>query len=251
MVDSNVQGTLRPGVRSGPKGCGLPVEARGSVALVTNAHSELGRAFVDGLLERGASRIYAVANAAGGVADDRVRPLRLDMTSPADVARAVRLCRDVNLLVVHQSSQRSMFGLARRELDSTVYNLMRLARAFAPRLARNGGGGLVNVLPPVAHGSHGAGVRGSAFGAAAVAVTEALRMELRAQGTAVLGVHPGDVGLPGAVFGSEGPSGAARRLVRLVLEALCAGQPQVFANSPNEEGWTFIRDSSPAHAVMW
>lgn len=246
-----MQGTHGPGVRGGPRSPGLLVEARGSVALVTNAHSELGQAFVDGLLEGGAARIYAVTNAGGGVADDRIHPLRLDMTSPADVARAVRLCGDINLLVVHQPSQRSIFGLARRELDSTVYNLMRLARAFAPRLARNGGGALVNVLPSVARANRGAALRGSAFGAAAVAVTDALRMELRTQGTAVLGVHPGDVALPGAVDGGEGPSGAARRLVRLALEALRAGQPQVFADLPTEEGWAFTRDSSLASAAMW
>jgi NAD(P)-dependent dehydrogenase (short-subunit alcohol dehydrogenase family) len=247
MDGSNMQWTSGPETCAGRKASRLVVEARGAVALVTNAHSELGQAFVDGLLERGAARIYAIGAASGGVADDRVRALRADMTSAAGVARAVDLCLDVNLLVAHQPSQRSIFGLARRELDSTVYDVMRLARAFAPRLARNGGGGLVNVLPSAARGARGAGLGGRAVGAAALAVTEALRTELKAQGTAVLGVHPGDWGFAGA---SEGRSGAARRLVRLALDALCAGQPQVFADSPTEEAWAFMTDRSLAHAAV-
>lgn len=248
MDEYNVYGAA---LRAGRKAPRLLVEARGSVCLVTNAHSELGRAFVQGLLERGAAKIYAVGAAAGSVADDRVHPLRLDLSSPAAVTRAAHLCHDVNLLVAHQPSQRSMFGLARRELDSTVYTVMRLARAFAPRLARNGGGGLVNVFPSSAGGGRGGRLGVSAVGAAAVAVTEALRMELRAQGTAVLGVHPGDAALAGPVLDDEGRCGAATRLVRLALDGLREGQHQVFADSPADETCVFRKERPSAVAAIW
>jgi NAD(P)-dependent dehydrogenase (short-subunit alcohol dehydrogenase family) len=242
MDGSNTQWTSGPETRAGRKAAGLVVEPQGAVALVTNAHSQLGQAFVEGLLERGAAKIYALG--ASGASDRRVHPLRLDVTSPGGAARAVDFCLDVNLLVVHQPSQRSIFGLARRELDSTVYNVMRLARAFAPRLARNGGGGLVNVLPSPASGVRSGGFGGSAVGAAAVAVNEALRLELKAQGTAVIGVHPGEIDANGA------RSGAARRLVTLALDALHAGQSQVFADPPTEEAWAFMADRSLAHAAV-
>lgn len=230
---------------------GLLVEARGSVALVTGAHSELGQAFVRGLLEGGAAKVYAASASGKTLSDERVVSMKLDMTSRSDVARGVDLCPDINLLVVHQPPRRAVFGLGRRELDSTVYDVVRLVHAFAPALERNGGGALVNVLPSPERGYRGAGIRTPALGAAVLAMSEAIRVELKAQGTAVLGVHPGDLGAAGPREGDAERAGAARRLVRLVLEALRAGQHQVFADTRAEEAWTFTRDGSPALAAMW
>ena len=251
MDDLSAHSSFEPGVRIRPKSPRLLVEVEGSVALVTNAQSELGRTFIEGLIEGGAAKIYAIASRPAAMMDPRVHQLRLNMTSPADVARAVASCPDINLLVVHQAVRRSVFGLARRELESTVYNVMRLAQAFAPSLSRNGGGGLVNVLPSYARADKGAGMRGTAFGAAAVAVTEALRMELRAQGTAVLGVHPGDLDIAGAVDGRKTPSRSARRLVGIALEGIRSGQHQVFADSSLEDAGAFTQHGSLAAAGVW
>ena len=229
----------------------LLAEIRGRVALVTGAQGELGQAFVRGLVECGAAKVYAAVSHGRGPEGERIVPVKLDMTSRADVARGVDLCPDVDLLVVHQPPRRPILGLGRRELDTTVYDVVRLVHAFAPALERNGGGALVNVLPSPERGHRGDDLRAPALSAAVVAMSEAIRVELKAQGTAVLGVHPGELG---AVAPRErGPerAGAARRLVRRALEALRSGQHQVFADRHAEEEWTFTRDASPALAGMW
>jgi NAD(P)-dependent dehydrogenase (short-subunit alcohol dehydrogenase family) len=229
---------------------GFLVEARGSVALVTGAQSELGQAFVRGLLEGGAAKVYADVSAARSIQNGRVIPMKLDMTARGDLARAVELCPDVNVVVVYQPSRRGVLGLGRRELDSTVYDVVRIVHAFAPALARNGGGAVINVLPSPERGYRGAGFRAPALSAAVMAMSEAMRVELKAQGTAVLGVHPGDLGAAGSREGRDERAGAARRLVGRALDALRAGQHQVFVDTRAEEDWAFTKDGSPALAAM-
>jgi NAD(P)-dependent dehydrogenase (short-subunit alcohol dehydrogenase family) len=66
-----------------------------------------------------------------------------------------------------------------------------MCRAFAPILGRNGGGALVNLLSVVSW--FNAPMQGSycASKAAAWSLTQAVRFELRAQGTLVVGVYAG------------------------------------------------------------
>ena len=66
-----------------------------------------------------------------------------------------------------------------------------MCRAFAPVLKRNGGGALVNVLSVVSW--FNAAMQGTycASKAAESSLTKAVRCELRAQGTLVVGVYAG------------------------------------------------------------
>lgn len=71
-----------------------------SVALVTGAIRGLGKAFVEALLDAGATRIYAAARDPSGIeSGNRVAPIRLDTTSPEDADRTAQLYRDVNLII--------------------------------------------------------------------------------------------------------------------------------------------------------
>ena len=70
------------------------MQIKNSVALVTGANRGIGRALVEVLLERGASRVYATGrdvpslNAVAQL-DSRVRTIKLDVRSAAD-ARVAR-----------------------------------------------------------------------------------------------------------------------------------------------------------------
>src|SRR6478672_2196792 len=86
----------------------IPMEStmqiKDSVALVTGANRGIGRAFVEALLERGASRIYAAArdlaslDAVVRLDPMRIRALKLDVTSAED-ARAAAQAKDITLLI--------------------------------------------------------------------------------------------------------------------------------------------------------
>ena len=76
-------------------------------------------------------------------------------------------------------------------METNFFGPMRMAQAFAPVLRDNGGGALVNVLSVLSFVSMPQAATYSASKAAAWSLTNALRMELRSQGTLVVAVHAG------------------------------------------------------------
>ena len=176
------------------------VAIAGAHALVTGANRGLGKAYVDELLHRGAARVYAAARNPDTVDinDERVVPIRLDVTKPDDVSAAASSCADVSLLINNAGAMLRApllaapdLSAARSEMETNYFGTLAMCRAFAPVLARNGGGAVVNVLSVVSwlaspfNGSYGASK------SAEWALTNAIRIELRAAGTLVVGVHAG------------------------------------------------------------
>ena len=74
------------------------MKVEGAVALVTGANRGLGAAIADALLDAGAT-VYGAARDPRSITNDRVLPIRLDVTNDDDVARAARECGDVSILV--------------------------------------------------------------------------------------------------------------------------------------------------------
>jgi len=129
--------------------------------LVTGANRGLGRAFVDELLERDACVVYAAARNADSVAvdDDRIVPVTLDVTNAADVEAAAAACGDSALVINNAGLMlQSPFisvrneDAARREMETNYFGTLEVARRFAPVLAANGGGALVNMRTPTTSG---------------------------------------------------------------------------------------------------
>src|SRR5262249_42086583 len=125
----------------------------GAIALVTGANRGLGLAFAKAFVEMGAAKVYAAARNPEAVTLDGVVPLKLDVTSDQDVAAAVRAAGDVNLLVNNAGIARPGGFLAdraveaaREQFEVNFVGPLRMARAFAPVLAKNGGGAVINVL---------------------------------------------------------------------------------------------------------
>lgn len=174
------------------------MKIQGSTALVTGANRGLGAAIVTALLRAGAKKVYAAARERFDITDPRVEYVRLDVTSAADVAAAAFLCDDVDLLINNAGISRfksflseDSIAAARSELETNFIAPLALTQAFAPVLASNGGGAVVNVLSVVSWVNVSAFATYSASKAAAWSLTNGLRNELRSQGTHVLGVHVG------------------------------------------------------------
>src|SRR5437763_3367013 len=124
-----------------------------AVALVTGANRGIGLAFTRELLARGARKVYAGARDPATVTQPGVEPLQLDVTRPDDVAAAVARAGDVTLVINNAGIAQAGGFLAadseeaaRRHLETNFFGMLRVSRAFAPVLAANRGGGLLNVL---------------------------------------------------------------------------------------------------------
>ena len=212
----------------------------GSTALVTGAGRGLGAVLVDALLARGAATVYAAARDPRSVAhqDPRVVPLLLDVTDPATVRAAAERAGDVDLLINNAGVAGNGSLLtgdperARLEMETNFWGPVSVLRAFAPVLARNGGGAVVNVLSALSWLTAPFTASYSASKAAAWSFTGSARAELRAQGTQVVGVHLGYMDTD-MVAGLDVPKIAPEDVARQLLDAVESGSAEeVLADAP-------------------
>jgi NAD(P)-dependent dehydrogenase (short-subunit alcohol dehydrogenase family) len=189
------------------------MKLRGSTVLVTGANRGLGRSLVKALREAGCVKVYAAARRTESLASDGVIvPVLLDITNGEHIAAAVARCGDVNILINNAGIAGCIPALgaptmanARLEMETNYFGTLAMCRAFAPILKRNGGGALVNVLSVVSW--FNAPMQGTycASKAAESSLTKAVRFELRAQGTLVVGVYAGyiDTDMAARMWGAE------------------------------------------------
>src|SRR5260370_17683876 len=73
---------------------------KGSVVLITGATGAIAQALISALTARGAAKIYAAARDISGIAaSSHLVPIKMDVTSDEDVAKAAALATDVTLLI--------------------------------------------------------------------------------------------------------------------------------------------------------
>src|SRR3984957_5867758 len=176
------------------------MDIENSIALVTGANRGLGKAYTDALLAAGAAKGYAGARdpASVAVTAKRLVPGRLDVTEDQDVQAAAELCADVNLLINNAGIMLASQMLAdgseaafRAEMEVNVFGMLRMVGAFAPVLAKNGGGAIANMLSVVSWFVYPFNATYCASKHAALALTDAVRIQLKEQGTQVTAVFAG------------------------------------------------------------
>ncbi|WP_205697491.1 SDR family oxidoreductase [Conexibacter sp. SYSU D00693] len=228
------------------------MQLEGTTALVTGANRGIGKVIAEALLDRGAAKVYAAVRDPQTVTDPRLTPVQLDVTDPARVAELGRELTDVQVVVNNAGGVTQAPALpldaqleaARGDFELNAVSLVSMTQAFAPVLAANGGGAFVNLLSVVSWASVPFLATYSASKAAAWSFTNAARVQLKAQGTEVVGVHVGfvDTDLTAAVpFEKVTPQLVAQR----TLDALEAGEPEavvddfsrtVKENLPDDQG---------------
>ncbi|WP_295140152.1 SDR family oxidoreductase [uncultured Reyranella sp.] len=212
------------------------MKIQNSVALVTGANRGLGLAFTQALLAGGARKVYAAARDPASVKQAGVVPVRLDVTNAEQVAATAAELGDVTLVINNAGIIRGSGFLGekgveavRAELETNFFGPVNVSRAFAPILARNGGGAIVNVLSALSWVAFPSSSTYSASKAAAWAFSNGLRNELRGQGTQVLALHVGYMDTD-MVRGIAAPKSKPEDVARQVLEALEAGQSEILAD---------------------
>ncbi|MBL8838659.1 MAG: SDR family oxidoreductase [Alphaproteobacteria bacterium] len=212
------------------------MKIRGTVALVTGANRGLGKAFAAALRDAGAAKVYGAARDPAALAGTGLRPVRLDITRPEEVAAAAAACGDVNLLINNAGVFRyaplidsPSLDAARAEMETNYFGTLAMCRAFAPVLGRNGGGALVNVLSVASWIAVATQGSYCASKAAQLMLTDGVRIELRAQGTLVVGVHAGYIDTD-MVAGLDVPKARPADVVARTLAAIEAGAEEVLAD---------------------
>ena len=207
-----------------------------AVVLITGANRGLGLAFAREALARGVRTVYAGARDPATIKLPGVVPVRLDVTRPEEIAAAARAYPDVTLLI-NNAGIASTGGYltegsadaARAMMETNFIGPLLVSKAFAPTLAANGGGAILNVLSIASWVSGPLLAMYAASKSAAWSLTNGLRQELRDQHTQVVGLHAGFIDTD-LTRGIEFPKSTPESVVKAALDGLVAGAIEVLAD---------------------
>jgi NAD(P)-dependent dehydrogenase (short-subunit alcohol dehydrogenase family) len=221
-----------------------------STPVVTGAGRGLGRHLVDGLLERGAQKVYALARDTSNIRPDpRVVPVRFDLLDIDSITAAAARAADATLLINNASTAvfstplEADLGAVRSEMQVNFEGLYRTIRAFVPVIEAGGGGHIVNVLSLLSLASTPPMTGYSASKAAAHSLTQALRPVLAPKGIAVHGVYPGGIDTD-MLAGVDAPKTPPAEVAGGILGGLAADQEDIFPD-PNSQTMSQVWWSDP------
>jgi NAD(P)-dependent dehydrogenase (short-subunit alcohol dehydrogenase family) len=216
------------------------MKLHGATALVTGSNRGIGHHFATQLLERGA-KVYATARRPELVSIPGAEAVRLDITDQSSVDAIAALAGDVDVLINNAADTAGGnlvsgdMSAIRSTMDSNFYGTLAMIRAFAPILARNGGGAILNVLSAAAWNTVDGNTAYAAAKSAQWGLTNGVRLELARQETQVVALVPGLIGTQtlfdfadrhGIEF-SDGAVMDPADLVRLALDGLEAGEIEI------------------------
>jgi NAD(P)-dependent dehydrogenase (short-subunit alcohol dehydrogenase family) len=188
---------------------------------------------VEELLDRKAAKVYATARAPHQPTDSRIVPLVLDITDEASVAAAAEAATDVSIVVNNAGINLNTPVLdapladIQAELETNLFGLIRVTRAFSPILARHHHSSLVNVLSVLSWLAFGKGYEISKAGA--WSATNSMRVALRDQGTVVTALHVGFMDTD-MTAGLNVPKADPRDVARQTADAIATGKFEVLAD---------------------
>ncbi|WP_112466676.1 SDR family oxidoreductase [Streptomyces triticisoli] len=227
------------------------MDIRNEIALVTGANRGIGHSFVTELRRRGVKKIYAAARRPETLPDlPGIVPLALDVTDDTSVTRAAAVAADTTLLINNagvSTFARLTDGAEddiRREMETNYFGPLRMVRAFAPVLAANGGGAVLNVLSVMAWMAYEHSNSYGASKAAAWALTNGIRYELVGQGTQVTALVMASVDTD-MMAGIEDEKSHPDVIAQRALDGVQAGSLEVLADDRTTQ-WKARLNEDPA-----
>jgi NAD(P)-dependent dehydrogenase (short-subunit alcohol dehydrogenase family) len=211
------------------------MDIKGSVALVTGASRGIGLAFARALLSHGAATVYAGARRPEDITEPGLEPLLLDVTNHQHIEAAAARASDASIVINNAGIiagppllTGSLEG-ARLEMEVNYLGPWAVSRVFAPVLAANGGGVLVNMLSAASWRTNIRTPGYAASKAAEWSLTNALRLGLREQGTQVLAVHVGYVDTD-ATKRLHVPNVSPAEVADKTMDAIIRNDPEVLVD---------------------
>ena len=210
--------------------------------LITGANRGIGRALVNEALKRGAKRVYAAARVPLQIADERVTPLTLDVTSASQIQHAVDQVGALDVLInnagIAAYDDLTNPDVVEQHLAVNLFGPLRVTNAFVP-LLKCSKGAIVNNLSLAALAALPMIPAYSISKAAAFNMTQSLRALLAAEGVSVHAVVLGPIDTEmsrGLEIPKASPESAAAR----IFDGLENGEDEIFpdpASASIAEGW--------------
>jgi NAD(P)-dependent dehydrogenase (short-subunit alcohol dehydrogenase family) len=211
------------------------MEISQATAFVTGANRGLGRHLASELLARGAT-VYAGARDPARVSLPGAIPVAIDITDPASVAAAAAATGNVTLLVNNAGSATGAQILdsgdtdkIRTELETHFLGTLSVVRAFAPQIAAQGGGSILNILSVLSWVTFPQVAAYAAAKSAEWSLTNALRVQLAPDGIRVSGLYVGymDTDMAAAV---TGPKQDPAKIARIAVDGIEDGRYEIVAD---------------------
>jgi NAD(P)-dependent dehydrogenase (short-subunit alcohol dehydrogenase family) len=218
--------------------------------LITGANRGIGRALLDEALRRGAKRVYAGARGSFTHPDERVAPLRFDVTDDDQLREAAQAVSSLDILVNNAGLARSD-DLADRaviehHLAVNLFGIHGATLAFLPQLTRSSGA-VVNILSVAAFVPLPIVPAYSISKAAAYSLTQSQRTLLAGQGIRVYAVHPGPTDTDmSREF--DAPKASPAAVARAVFAGVNKQQEDIFPDSMSL-AMAAVWQTGPARAV--
>ncbi|MFJ3485476.1 SDR family oxidoreductase [Pseudomonas sp. NPDC090202] len=230
------------------------MNVKGSVVFVTGANRGLGLAFARIAQAQGAAKVYAGMRNTAGFDVPGIIPVQMDVTDQASIDAAAALCADTTLLInnagiatlMNGPLDQNMIELSEHLMNTNFYGVIRVSQAFAPVLQSNGGGAIINVLSDVTWFSVPMLAAYAATKSATWSFTNALRLQLRPDNVAVLGLHVGFIDTD-LTQGFDVPKSSPQAVVEATFSALEAGKEEVLA----DEGTRAIKSTLSSDEAMY
>jgi len=210
--------------------------------LVTGANRGIGQALVHEALSRGARWVYAGTRQPLTHPDERVTPLTLDVTNPAQIQAAAEQVDSLDLLINNAGiwlyddvSDRAMLE---EHLAVNFYGTWGVTQAFLPLLTRSKGA-IVNNVSLMALAALPLTPAYSASKAAAFSLTQSLRALLAGRGVRVHAVLTGPVDTD-MTRGFDIPKASAASVAQAILDGVEAGEEEIFPDPMSAslaDGW--------------
>jgi NAD(P)-dependent dehydrogenase (short-subunit alcohol dehydrogenase family) len=214
----------------------------GKTVLVTGANRGIGQALVEEALRRGAKRVYAGTRQLLTHADERVTPLRLDVTDEGQIQAAVESVDSLDIVINNAGlalydDLRDRAALE-RSLAVNLYGPYGVTQAFLPVLTESRGA-VVNVLSLAAWAALPVMPAYSVSKAAAFALSQALRALLAGRGVSVHAAMLGPVDTD-MTRGLEIPKSSPDSVARGIFDGVENEEDEIFPDPMSEsmaESW--------------
>ena len=202
----------------------------GKTVLITGANRGIGRALVNEALKRGAGRVYAASRVPLQIADDRVTPLTLDVTSASQIQRAVARVDALDVLInnagIAAYDDLTNPDAVEQHLAVNLFGPLKLTNAFLPLLKRSKGA-VVNNLSLAGLAALPMIPAYSISKAAAFNMTQSLRAILAAAGVSVHAVVLGPVDTEMS-RGLQIPKASPESAAAGIFDGLENGEDEIF-----------------------